>query len=159
VRPIISKLAPTVVSIAVVFVSCLAAPGDARATLGGSLESVTSNEQRLGAVRRIQGLAAGERHDLELPSGTVVHEYVSSTGIVYGISWRGPRIPDLRELMGAYFAQLERRDARAAAGHHRLSVAGADLVVQSSGHQHAFVGRAWVPSLVPPGVDARVVVE
>ncbi|MGH7295691.1 MAG: DUF2844 domain-containing protein [Polyangiaceae bacterium] len=138
---------------AAVVVACsLTSPRDARATLGGDVASVAANEQHLSAARQVHKLALGERHELALPSGLVVREYVSPAGAVYAVTWTGPRMPDLRELLGPYFAQLAGHDA--AVGHHRMSVTGTDLVVRSSGHRHHFAGRAWVPSLVPAGVDA-----
>jgi hypothetical protein len=130
---------------------CLGLGRDARATLGGDVASVEANQQRLGASRQIAKLASGERHDLALPSGTRVREYVSPSGFVYAIDWRGPRVPDLRELLGSSFAQLERADTRKE-GLHRMTLTGSDLEVRSSGHRGWFAGRAWVPSLVPPGV-------
>ena len=30
---------------------------------------------------------------------------------------------------------------------------GVDLKVHSMGHRHSYSGRAWVPSLVPPGIN------
>jgi hypothetical protein len=130
---------------------CLGAAQDARATLGGDIASVATNEQNLGAVRQVQQLGVAERHDLTLPSGVVVHEYVSAGGVVYAITWRGPRMPNLRELLGPYFAELATRAPQA--GHNRLSYTGKDLEIRSAGHRHSFGGRAWIPSLVPPGVS------
>jgi hypothetical protein len=37
------------------------------------------------------------------PLGTVVREYVSPDGKVFGIAWNGPTMPDLRQLMGEHF--------------------------------------------------------
>jgi hypothetical protein len=131
----------------------LGAPIEAYATLGGNVASILDNEQHLGAVRQVRPLAKGERHDLVLPSGTVVHEYVAPGGAVYALTWRGPRMPDMRELFGAYFAELARRDIRTSSGHHRLTIVGPDFMVRSSGHPRSFEGRAWVPSLVPSGIS------
>ena len=130
---------------------------DARATLGGDLTSVSTNTQVLGAKRQMQKVAAGERHELTLPSGIVVHEYVSPSGAVYAVTWRGPRKPDLRELLGPYFAQLSSRASKG--GHHQMNLEGTDFVVQSMGHRHSFTGRAWVPSLVPAGVKVDASLE
>ncbi len=146
-RPIASGKA--LLATSAVLGCCLGA-ADARATLGGDAASVAANQQNLGATRQIQPLASGQRHELALPSGIVVREYVSSSGAVYAITWRGPRMPNLRELLGPYFAQLSSGSSQG--GHHRMSLTGTDLVVRSSGHGHTFAGRAWVPSLVPPGV-------
>jgi hypothetical protein len=131
---------------------CLGAAGRASATLGGDVPSVVANQTHLGAARQVQKVAGGERHVLALPSGIVVHQYVSAAGRVYAITWRGPRMPDLRELLGPYFAQLERRESYAPLGHHRLSFDGTDFAIRSAGHRGSFSGRAWVPSQVPAGV-------
>jgi hypothetical protein len=40
-----------------------------------------------------------------LAVGTVVNEYVGADGVVFGIAWQGPRIPDLPTLLGSYFPQ------------------------------------------------------
>jgi hypothetical protein len=137
-----------------VVVGCAFGAGrDARATLGGDVASVQTNQEHLGAARQVQRLATGERHELQLPSGILVREYVSPAGVVYAITWQGPRMPDLRELLGAYFAQLVESDSRPREGIHRMTMTGPDLVVRSSGHRGSFAGRAWVPSLVPPGLD------
>jgi hypothetical protein len=137
-------------------VSSFGATREARATLGGDVASVATNERSLVAARHIEKLAVGERHVLVLPSGTVVHEYLSASGAVYAITWRGPRRPDLRELLGAYFPQLA---TRVPGGHHRVDFTGVDLRVQAMGHRRSSSGRAWVPSLVPAGVSVDASVE
>jgi hypothetical protein len=40
-----------------------------------------------------------------------------------------------------------------------MTLTGSDLVIQSSGHRRSFVGRAWVPSLVPSSVNLDNVLE
>lgn len=151
------KLCRTLAASSVLFLGWLGAVRDARATLGGDIASIAANGRSLGAARQVTKLAAGERHELTLPSGIVVHEYVSPSGAVYAITWRGPRMPDLRELLGPYFAQLSGRAS--SGGHHRMNLAGSDLVVQSIGHRRWFTGRAWAPSLVPPGVKVDASLE
>jgi hypothetical protein len=139
---------------AVAGVTCAAS--DARATLGADLASVDADVQTYGATRVVQKLSVGERHELTLPSGIVVHEYVSPSGAVYAVTWRGSRVPDLRAMLGAYFPQLAVASKRG--GHHDATFTGTDFVVRSTGHGHTFHGRAWVPSLVPAGVtiDASI---
>jgi hypothetical protein len=92
-----------------------------------------------------------------LASGTVVNEYVSSAGTVFGISWRGPRMPDLSTLLGTYFPQyqqglLAQRAARGGRG--PVSVQDTGLVVRSGGHMGAFTGSAYLPPSLPAGVSA-----
>jgi hypothetical protein len=130
---------------------------EARATLGGDAGSIATNQQRLAATRAVKPLPHGEYHELRLPSGPVVREYVSASGTVYAVSWHGHGMPNLQELLGAYFAQLS--TGRRRGGHHHMALGGSDFVVQSSSHGRLFSGRAWVPSLVPAGVDPETSVE
>jgi hypothetical protein len=134
-------------------------PGSAHATLGGDVASITTNQQHLSAKRTVQPLVDGQRHDLTLASGTIVHEYLSAKGAVYAVSWRGPQQPNLNELLGGYRAKIAAAKGRARRGLHRVQFASEDLVVQASGHNNYYSGRAWVPSLVPAGVDANLAVK
>jgi Protein of unknown function (DUF2844) len=143
-----------------VALGCLLGAGrHAHATLGGDIASVEADQDRLRAVRQITKLPFGERHDLLLPSGVVVREYVSPGGTVFAITWHGPRMPDLRGLLGASFEQWVESDTRVRQGPHRTTMTGPDLVVRSGGHRGSFAGRAWVPSLVPPGVDPDTMLD
>lgn len=146
----------TMIAAGVTACASLGAAHDARATLGGDVASIASNTQALAATRQVDKRAVGERHELVLPSGLVVHEYVSPSGAVYAITWKGPRTPDLRELLGTYFAQLANRPTTG--GHNQLNLTGADFVIHAKGHARFVTGRAWVPSLVPAGVtiDASI---
>jgi hypothetical protein len=149
---LLPKLARTLAATATTFLWLTGAPRDARATLGGDRASVVANHEHLGGTRDAQALPVGERHDLQLASGILVREYLSPAGAVYAVTWRGSRVPNLRELLGPYFAELSRRNARG--GLHSMTFTGDDVVVQSSGHGRTFAGRAWVPSLVPSGIHA-----
>ncbi|MGF6957545.1 DUF2844 domain-containing protein [Paraburkholderia youngii] len=90
-------------------------------------------------------------------NGTVVREYLSTSGAVFGIAWRGPQMPDLNDLLGSYFPQYVAgvKAARAARGNARGPVAVNDgnIVVHSGGHMGAFSGVAWLPSALPAGVS------
>lgn len=92
-----------------------------------------------------------------LASGTVVREYLSSDGTVFGVAWSGPQMPNLSELLGSYFPQYastvtaNRRSGRM---HGPGVVAQQGLVVHSGGHIGAFSGSAWLPQALPAGVAA-----
>jgi hypothetical protein len=90
-------------------------------------------------------------------SGTTVNEYVGSDGNVFGIAWKGPRVPDLATLLGTYFPQYQQglKAQRAArGGRGPVSVQDSGLVVQSSGHMGSFAGIAYLPQALPAGVSA-----
>ncbi|SAK41986.1 hypothetical protein AWB77_00405 [Caballeronia fortuita] len=92
-----------------------------------------------------------------LASGTVVNEYLSTEGVVFGIAWHGPRVPDLAGLLGSYFPQYQQglKAQRAARGSRGpVSVQGSGLVVDSGGHMGSFAGSAYLPQSLPAGVSA-----
>jgi hypothetical protein len=76
---------------------------------------------------------------------------------VFGVAWQGQRIPDLRQLLGAYYDQYERAAAAARIARHRgpLVIQEPGLVVQSGGHMRAYSGWAYAPDLLPAGVRAE----
>jgi Protein of unknown function (DUF2844) len=93
-----------------------------------------------------------------LAVGTVVSEYMGADGVVFGIAWHGPRIPDLPTLLGSYFPQYVQgiQTQRAnGAGRGPVSVVGSGLVVRSAGHMGAFAGHAYLPQSLPAGVTGR----
>jgi nucleotide-binding universal stress UspA family protein len=130
----------------------------ALAALGSDESSVASDVAHLRAqARGASSTAAGYVvHEMQLPSGTLVREYVGPAGKVFAVSWDGPTKPDLHSLLGAYFApyvDAASASPRGAAARRHFEVRQADLIVQSSGRMRAFSGRAYVPSLLPPNVS------
>ena len=92
-----------------------------------------------------------------LASGTVINEYLSTEGVVFGIAWHGPRMPDLASLLGSYFPQYQQglKAQRAArGGRGQVSVQDSGLVVESGGHMGSFAGSAYLPQSLPAGVSA-----
>src|SRR5438067_11481613 len=78
------------------------------AGLGEDVSSVQFDGVRMKAEVRLlpsQGFAV---HELSVPSGTHVREFVSSSGEVVGMSWQGPYAPDLRRLLGEYFEEYRK---------------------------------------------------
>jgi hypothetical protein len=135
----------------------LASPSAAFATLGGDVTTVTTDQTQMQATRHVASVGPYTVHDITLPSGTAVREYVGPSGTVFGVAWQGPFMPDLAQLFGGYFNEFVAgaNAVHAAHGAHRgpLSVSQADLVVQSTGRMRAFIGRAYLPQQVPAGVS------
>ena len=124
-----------------------------RAALGGSEATVETDRLAVGATSRVLPLAGYTVHELQAPSGTVVREYVSPAGTVFGVAWHGPSMPDLRQVLGTYFDRyVEATTQRGVRGAVSIELPG--LVVHSSGHMRAFVGRAYIPEALPQGVVA-----
>ena len=137
----------------------LASP--AFAALGGFAQSVDADRVRIqGALVRIVRTDRFTLHEIQSPAGTMIREYVSPTGRVFAVSWRGAFVPDLRQVLGDYFDRYVReaervRRARGARG--PLTVDAGDFVVQVGGHTRSFAGRAYAVPLMPLGVDAAAI--
>ena len=124
----------------------------ALAELGGGEASIAADQAQMKATRRVVGTAQYTVHEIHQDSGTVVREYVSPQGQVFGVAWQGPRLPDLRQILGAYFGDFRAAAASKHARHGGVMLRQAGLVVHSGGHMRAFVGHAYIPQLVPAGV-------
>ncbi len=136
-------------------------PSRAFAVLGGNEASVESDQKQMKAQRAVQSSAKYSVHEITTPYGTVVREYVSPSGTVFGVAWRGPFLPNFQQLLGNYygkFAQAAQEARQAQPGRGRnapLTVAQPDLVMHSGGHTRAYAGQAFVPGLLPQGVEAQ----
>ena len=131
-------------------------PLSASASLGGDANSVQADRVRMqGALVQVTNSGAYAMHEMRAASGTTVREFVSTSGAVFGVAWQGPAIPDLRQILGAYFVPFTQAAQAARAqrsGHGPVVIATPDFVVEQSGHPRAFTGRAYIPQLVPAGV-------
>ena len=67
---------------------------------------------------RVTTNAAVTVHEIATTYGTSVREYrLGADGKVFAVSWSGPVIPDLRQVLGSYYAQF----AQAARHQHRTT--------------------------------------
>ena len=124
-----------------------------QAALGESVASVETDRLQASGTLRVLPSTAYTVHELHVPSGTVVREFVSPAGTVFGVAWQGPSMPDLRQVLGTYFDRyVEAASQRKTRGPVTIEQPG--LVVQSGGHMRAFVGKAYIPQALPPGVTA-----
>jgi hypothetical protein len=125
------------------------------AELGASATSVQKDQARLHASLQTVRTPRYVVHEMTMPSGTVVREFVSPSGQVFGVSWAGQWRPDLRQLLGTYYDQYlqARQGHRAARG--AVTVALPGLFVHMTGHPRAFAGFAYVPTLIPQDVRAE----
>jgi hypothetical protein len=128
----------------------LAAAGPAFATLGGGVASIEADRARLQGRVQVTTVAGFTVHEITTASGTRVREYLTADGAVFAFTWRGPFIPDMRQLLGTYYEQYAHAAREAhPLGRRHLSVQLPGLIVESSGHMRAFTGRAWDPALLP----------
>jgi hypothetical protein len=127
------------------------------AVLGGSAESVVTDQLRFQAKRAVVEMQEYTVHEISRDDGTLIREYVTPAGKVFGVSWSGPAIPDLTQLLGSYNTEFQ-NSVHSKAGRRRATgVHNSDLVVESSGHMRAFYGRAYLNSMLPSGVPQDIV--
>ena len=133
-------------------VSLVGAPS-AWAALGGNVASIQADAALMNASLRVDHTGKFSVYELQAPSGTVVREYMSPAGIVFAVSWEGPFLPDLRQLLGKYFERYTSTVNVTHAGLNARAVHHPDLVARSSGHARAVHGKAFAPALAPLGVS------
>ena len=128
------------------------------ASLGGDVSSVQTDQLRMQSTQQTTAKQSYTVYELRAATGTVVREYASPTGTVFAVAWQGPWLPDIRQILGTYFeqyAQAAKAQSGTRMGRRPLMIEQPGLVVQSGGHPRAFVGKAYVPGMVPQGVRAE----
>lgn len=129
----------------------------AAAVLGEDLASVQADQLRMGAQRhaRVQPAAGWQVHELVLADGSRIRQYATPGGRVFAVTWQTRGKPRLDQLLGTHFnayAEASRRLQAARPGIVRAAhIAEGDLVVESTAHLQAHVGRAWLRSQLPAG--------
>lgn len=130
------------------------APRIAGATLGEPEITVQSDVAQLRAsIKSSDDRASYRVHEIQLPGGTLLREFVAPDGNVFAVAWNGPTKPDLRQALGKYFDAMVSAPKPKFADRRHLQIQQGDLVVQGSGHMRAFSGRAYLVSAIPSGVS------
>ena len=125
------------------------------ASLGGDTASIQADQLHMQGSRTTKAAESYTVHEIQAPTGTVVKEYLSPEGKVFAVAWNGPRMPDLRQVLGSYFEPYRAAvQLRSGARMVRRPVAinQPGLVVEIGGHIGAFSGRAYVPEMLPSSV-------
>ena len=133
----------------------LAVCAPAAATLGEDASSVLADQTQLQAALQVASAAKFDVHRMQLPSGTTINEYVSLAGMVFAVTWQGPAMPDLEQVLGRHFAAYVEAVKHRGVGGGARATEPSGLVVQSGGHMRAYVGRVYLPSMLPRGVSAE----
>lgn len=123
------------------------------AELGGSVnpQAVLIQEQS-SVVANSKQLAA---YQVTTTAGTQIKEYTNASNTVVAVSWQGPTLPNLKDLLGQYFQPFaDRPTTGTPVNHHSAELKTDDLVVQSQGRMRNFSGRAYLPKLLPAGFNS-----
>jgi Protein of unknown function (DUF2844) len=128
------------------------------AALGGDVASVHEDQAQMKGTLKTTQAEAYSVHEISASANTVVKEYVSPAGKVFAITWHGQFIPDMQQLLGTYYdqyAQAAKTQRESHSGHHPVNIQQPGLVFQNGGHMRSYVGRAYVPDMVPQGVNVN----
>lgn len=129
-------------------------PHVASATLGQPEMTVqTDAAQTHAVIRSSEDRSSYRVHEILLPSGTVMREFVAPNGNVFAVTWQGPTRPDLRQALGPYFDAFASAPRTKLSDRRHVQIQRGDLVVQSGGHMRALSGRAYLLSAIPSGVN------
>jgi len=134
-----------------------AAAQQAQATLGEYVDSIASDQKALSAVRRATKTSKGYTvHEVRTET-MAVREYVSPSGVVFGIAWNGLTHPDLTPLLGSYSSEYQKAmsHAQRQPGRRHVQVKTDGVVVEKWGHMRNLQGRAYAPALIPQGVSVN----
>jgi len=138
----------------------LVLPLPAMAVLGDTAASVLNDQARMKGTLRSTDNHTYVMHEITAPSGSVVREFVSPQGAVFGVAWEGQFMPDLQQLLGPYYQQAQQAAAAQQAStqpHARrapIVIETPGLVLYQTGHPRSFHGQAYIPQLVPSAVQA-----
>ena len=145
------------------------------ASLGGAASTIEADVHSFRASRRIilsqrASNSSYAVHELTSEANTI-REFVSSSGIVFAVTWSGWTEPDLNQLLGKYSKDIqdvekgEGTSGRARGRHPRilramsqsqLQAQGKDqVIVEKFGHLRDVRGRAYIPSFIPKGVELQ----
>jgi hypothetical protein len=127
----------------------------AYATLGESADSIATNMKTLSAVRSsTKTFSKYSIHEFQSETITI-REYVSPSGIVFGIAWNGLTYPDLTPLLGSYASEHQKAAShiKRQPGHKYVKVESDNVIVEKWGHMRNLRGRAYAPALIPQGVS------
>lgn len=136
-------------------ITFLAGTGPALATLGQKYDSVARDRRALAATQKsVSKTAAYTILELSLDS-TRVREYINASGIVFAIAWNGMIHPDFDTILGAYANEYwtAKRAAERRHGRKSLRIVTQRMVVETWGHMRDLQGRAYLPAMLPEGVN------
>jgi hypothetical protein len=135
-------------------IAMLMKPEPAQAALGEPVDSVAADRVALKAVQG-ETVVRSSYSVQELKSNLIsLREYLTSSGVVFAITWKGLTHPDLTPLLGSFATEYAEglRNVPHERGRRSSQIKTEHIVVEKWGHMRNLQGRAYLKALVPPGV-------
>ncbi len=129
--------------------------GSALATLGEPASSIEQNRASLRSVHKSSATHGVYTIQEDISDAAGIRQYISSSGVVFAVAWSGVSHPDLSSLLGTYFKEYSQalRSRPRTPGRRHVQIRGSRVVVEKWGHMRNLQGRAYVPGLLPDGVN------
>lgn len=129
----------------------------ANATLGEPMASIQKDAGQLKAMQK--AATVGEKFSVSemQADGNTIKQYSNGEGIVFAVTWMGISKPDLKTLFGKYFAEYTEgsNEVPKLAGAKTISFKTSQMVIRRGGRMRDQRGLAFIPSLVPAGINAE----
>lgn len=138
----------------IVFLACSGIP--AWAALGQPHESIQYDMQNLKGKLVTKQMEGYSVEEITRGDGSILREFVSPAGQIFGVAWQGFTMPNLNQILGTSADVFQKATQGA---HHRgpLSVHVGQLVVETGGHMRSFHVRAYRLDLLPKGFSEELV--
>ena len=127
----------------------------AMAELGGTVQTVQADQQKLQGTRTVIARTAYQVHEIKTPTNAVVREFVAPNGKVFAVTYEGRFPGESNAILGAYSSQIAAAK-QATPGHAHVAgtvhLESGYLRYRAAGHLGYFSMRALVSNAVPSGV-------
>jgi uncharacterized protein DUF2844 len=137
----------------ILFIFALSLP--ASAELGAGIASVYLDTAHVNGTVLVTDAEHYTIYEIRTSTETTIREFVSSSGIVFGIAWEGRFIPEMNQFLGTHFDQYSaavKAQTKQYRGRKPLEIHLSNFVFESNGHMGWKYGRAYVPESVPKQV-------
>jgi hypothetical protein len=127
----------------------LALPLFAHAELGGNLASITQEQKTFGSTLTSSPQSSYTIYIQNISPDLVIKEYVSNSGNIFGLTWKGSALPNLQILLGNYYSNYLSAQQKSP---RLIFLQDDNLVIESGGVMGGYTGRAYLPKEVPGGM-------
>lgn len=112
----------------------------------GKAQGQEQGQEQRRTMSNVQGLTVYQSNST---TGVQIREFVNAQGVVVAVTWHGPTMPNLKQLLGVHFDEFTQRPRTQFRNHRNAELKSDELVVESHGQMNAFSGRAYLPKLLP----------
>ncbi len=152
-----SRYAPRFLGLLGVAVA-LMLPVSAFAELGGDVKSVQRDGVNMKSAVTVRQAQRYTVHELASDSRSSVREFATPEGKIFAVAWHGSFHPDYQQLLGPYFQRMQQATQsaqRLRARRAPVMIETPGFVFQSLGHLRGLAGRAYIPQMLPAGVNVE----